>query len=418
MCKRFSVLTLVLFLLVSAVPAALSQSECDFSFSNYARAVQLHDMGDYARALRHYDCALQEDPDDAIIPILIENLHEESANAATAWSRGEPSLPRIQFAAPDLNHLLQGEKAFGRGDNNQALIHLQCVLLRNPNQAAALNLMGEIYINRGDSHAAKHYYDRADAARKQQSAESAQSDQATSPQKFEMPEWLTPFETVPSTRGPAPVQPIVVFTEHSRLLLQTEQMLIIADDDSLTTWQHRQALYVEKITIVISTGEMTLTLYQQRLFAMSREARITLRAVDRTPDARDQARLAFKAGDLDGAIDWMLKVTDAEGATVDDYDYLASLYSMHGDMNSVKRSLNKALELAPTRLDLRCRLGTAHVALGETEAAYAQFDWILSVEKSNLCAIENRRALNRSLNLAAPVNAGHSTGSLTSTADI
>ena len=75
MFKRCLLLTLSLFALASFAPLAISQSDCDFSYSNYARAVQLHDMGDYTRALRHYDCALLEDPDSAIIPELIEILH-------------------------------------------------------------------------------------------------------------------------------------------------------------------------------------------------------------------------------------------------------------------------------------------------------------------------------------------------------
>ena len=81
MCKRTQLFCLVVFLILVVCPLAQASSDCDFSFSNYARAVQLHDMGDYDAALRYYQCALEDDPDDAIIPILIANLHEDIDNS-------------------------------------------------------------------------------------------------------------------------------------------------------------------------------------------------------------------------------------------------------------------------------------------------------------------------------------------------
>ncbi|MCY4020125.1 MAG: hypothetical protein OXG39_12030 [Chloroflexi bacterium] len=86
MCKRIHISFLIVFLILAICPLAVASSDCDFSYSNYARAVQLHDMGDYDAALRHYHCALEEDLDDAVIPLLIANLHEDIANAGRAWS--------------------------------------------------------------------------------------------------------------------------------------------------------------------------------------------------------------------------------------------------------------------------------------------------------------------------------------------
>ena len=48
------------------------------------------------------------------------------------------------------------------------------------------------------------------------------------------------------------------------------------------------------------------------------------------------------------------------------------------------------------------------MAQGETEAAFAQFDWVLSVDMANTCANEHRRALNRSLNAAVPASGADS----------
>ncbi len=104
MLKRTLALILVLLLLFSAVPLALAESpqyECDPSASHYARAVQLHDMGDYDRALRHYHCALQGDPDNTIIPQLIENVHEDIANVAQARSSAAQTDEASAPANPD-----------------------------------------------------------------------------------------------------------------------------------------------------------------------------------------------------------------------------------------------------------------------------------------------------------------------------
>lgn len=81
---RYLLITLVVFLFVGQL--AMADSICDFSYSNYARAAQLHDMGDYESALHHYKCALEADPDNGIIEILIDNVHEDIAHADSAWS--------------------------------------------------------------------------------------------------------------------------------------------------------------------------------------------------------------------------------------------------------------------------------------------------------------------------------------------
>ena len=164
MLRRLLLLILMLFLVIAALPFSLAQADCDFSFSNYARAVQLHDMGDYARALQHYHCAQLEDPTDAIIPILIENVYEDIANASSAWAR--PESPASATACdPAQDHAGLGSEAHDAGDDDRALIHLHCaLLLADPTQVDALYRMGMIHINRGETHEAKHYFDRADRA--------------------------------------------------------------------------------------------------------------------------------------------------------------------------------------------------------------------------------------------------------------
>ena len=224
MFQRFAGLTLVTALLFSAARLVWSQPECDFSYSNYARAVQLHDAGDYDRALRHYECARQEAPDDAIIPILIENVYEDIAKASTAWS-GAGEKTQAPACRPAGDHRMLAEAAYERGDINQALIHLQCILLDDPADAAALNLMGNITINQGDTRTAHYYFNRAEAARNAGSGpradapDSAHSREAEPSAGILMPDWLRPYETAPDARDSAQARPFASFSERAQQLL-------------------------------------------------------------------------------------------------------------------------------------------------------------------------------------------------------
>ena len=163
MLRRLLFLTLMCFLFIAVLPISVAQADCDFSYSNYARAVQLHDMGDYGRALQHYHCAQLEDPDNDIIPILIENVHEDIANAPSAWARPERAV-RATACDPAIDHAQLGADAHDAGEDSLALFHLHCVLLADPAHADALYRTGMIHINRGETHEAKHYFDRADRA--------------------------------------------------------------------------------------------------------------------------------------------------------------------------------------------------------------------------------------------------------------
>lgn len=195
MNTRLMILLLVGILLFSAMPTALSQSECDFSYSNYARAVQLHDMGDYERARHHYDCALAEDPDSQILPILIENLREDSASASAAWSANgaSQSTPLCLFKAV---HLMLAEAALARGEQDQALIHLQCAGQADPLDITLRDLTGGILANRPDPQSAQPVINGAQAAQAQE---------------FQMPDWLRPYETMPDSRAVEPPAVLVLF---------------------------------------------------------------------------------------------------------------------------------------------------------------------------------------------------------------
>lgn len=159
MFKRNLFLAIALLLAICALPLSLAQTDCDFSYSNYARAVQLHDMGDYDRALAHYRCAQLEDPDDAIIPVLIANVHEDIAHVSSAWSRAEAPA-NAALCDPALDHALLGREAHEAGDDIRARIHLECALMADPQNNDALYRMGHIYLSQADTRTARSYFNR------------------------------------------------------------------------------------------------------------------------------------------------------------------------------------------------------------------------------------------------------------------
>ena len=315
MSKRLLLITTLFLLAASAMSMTLADSDCDFSYSNYARAVQLHDAGDYNRALYHYDCALQNDPDNTIIPLLIANVYEDIDNAGTAWSSAPTDTPAL-----------------------------------TPPPASA------------------------------------------APNEPFIPDWLTPYEMMPSESEPAPLQPIAVFSEQSRLIQQTDTTLIIADDEAVTYWRRLETLYIEKLVVTIKTGETTLTLYAQRGVALSVEARLTIALVPPAP-LQQSVAANVSPGDPETGLD------------VDDYVRFASWFGKRGDWERAALALTKALELEPYRQDLRCQLGIVYESLGNQTAALAAFDYVLSQDPADICANEHRRALLRSLNAAAAPSA-------------
>jgi len=331
--KRILFLSVVFLLLTSVAPVAVAQSECDFSISNYARAVQLHDMGDYLRALRHYDCALLEDPDDTIIPILIDNVYEDIASARSAWHS-----PQQPLCDPARDHGELGAAAFERGDTEGAQTHLHCVLLADPADIAALTLLGRLHANQGDAHSARHYLDRAELAR----LAAARGETAEPFARFEMPEWLTPYETAP---------------RHNASRAAGVNLL-------------------ETLTLSPDKG---------RVYVVWLWARVSLPDVEPAPDARELARQASQRGDIAAAIEWMLHVTSAEGATAEDFVYLASLYQMNADLNAAALALAAAVDLAPERLDIRCQLGSAYKTLGDYARASVQFFKVIEHEIGDIC---------------------------------
>ncbi len=120
---------------------------------------------------------------------------------------------------------------------------------------------------------------------------------------------------------------------------------------------------------------------------------------------RDKARRARLAGDYEEAISWTKAAIARAGGSSEDYAYLAYYYQLQGDLAAAGQALVQALQLEPTRSDLRCKPGMVYEAQGEFQAALAEFSEVISRKLSDDCANENRRALTRVINELASESA-------------
>jgi len=410
-------LSIVFFLLLSLAPPALAQSDCDFSISNYARAVQLHDMGDYDRALAHYDCALLEDPDDVIIRQLIENVHEDIRNASRAWDR-----PRQPTCDPTRDNGELGEAAFARGDMGRARTHSHCALLLDPADVDALTLMGRIYANLGDAHTARHYLYHAEAARRQA---------AEQPARFKMPDWLTPYETAPRrnavgissansgdafARAPEDGRAFVlvltarVGVQPAEAAPATREPAPAAAEYAPESTSPAQATFVRGLEFLSARKRYAAAntfLEALEIDPSHRGARCHLGAVltewanysgalaqfDRLLADDPQDECARRNRKL--AVTRMMAMYVP--LTVDDFFFHARTYVQIEAWLLARDAFERGLERDPARKGARCELGMVYATLGEERAALREFERVLQHDAVDPCARANREGLMQRL---------------------
>ena len=355
MLRRLLFLTLNCFLFSAVLTISVAQADCDFSYSNYARAVQLHDMGDYARALQHYHCAQLEDPDDAIIPILIENVYEDIVSAASAWT-GAANTARASACDPAIDHAQLGAKAHDAGADDLALIHLHCVLLAEPAQPDALHRTGMIHINRGETHEAKHYFDRADRAaaasdedllsyllgeeaRSVLDQDALDATPLTSPEPGESGEYLRPGRHYERT-----VQALI-WTRQG----QVHEQARLAD--------HRDA--IERLERALQRDS----------------ARADLRC--------ELGRRYMALGDYAAAY---AQFSYLVRERLDNYCSGAGQgNSPEPAVSPAEEEMERALQQDPTRADLRCELGRRSMARGDYAAAFSHYSYLIRERLGDHC---------------------------------
>lgn len=344
------------FLFTALLPISLAQVECDFSYSNYARAVQLHDMGDYARALQHYHCAQLEDPDDAVIPILIDNVYEDIASAASAWARPE-SAASATACDPAIDHALLGAEAHDDGDDNLALLHLHCVLLVDPANADALYRTGTIHINRGETHEAKHFFDRADRA-----AESSDTDLLVHLLGEEARSVLDQYalDAIPLT-SPEPGES-GEYLPPGRHYERTVLAVIWTRQGQI----HDQASPADKLDSIESLE----------------------RALQRDPSRADLrcelGRRSMARGDYAAAY---VQFSNLVRERLDNYCSGAGQGDPPEltDASPAAEEMERALQQDPTRADLRCELGRMSMARGDYAAAYSHYSLLIRERLGDHC---------------------------------
>jgi tetratricopeptide (TPR) repeat protein len=168
MCKRLGLFTVIFVLMFSAIPLTMAESDCDFTYSNHARGAQLYAMGDLSRALRHYECALEQRPDSDILRLSIGDIYRDMGDMTTANKyynqiTAYDTTTRLADTSCDFSFSNQarGEQFFSMQSFTGALYHFKCALEQDPNNVALLQMIGDIYQYRGDRANAFVYYERA-----------------------------------------------------------------------------------------------------------------------------------------------------------------------------------------------------------------------------------------------------------------
>jgi|GEM_PF-2291710 len=190
--------------------------------------------------------------------------------------------------------------------------------------------------------------------------------------------------------NPAPIDPLIV-------VLNPAGIPIAGDDDNGDLFDaslHFLPTSTATYTLVVShaggkhAGELDVELTGNTW------------AVD---DYRSAAQEAFTNGQYALAIDMLNRAIAIDGGIADDYALLAKIYYMHmGDRDSAAVMLSQALQLDPTRNDLRCDLGNIYASWGNYAGAIEQYDTILSTQPNNNCALMGRNALKmREQNVSA-----------------
>ncbi len=407
MLRRLLLLALMLILVIVALPFSVAQADCDFSYSNYARAVQLHDMGDYGPALAHYQCALLEDPDDAILPLLIENVYEDIANAPSAWS-GQESETSATACEPALDHARLGADAHDAGYFERALSHLQCQLLEEPQHINALHRLAQIHLQLGDSHSALYYFNRiaqvpaapgpeaddlltvllgADA-RSVLDEDGRSRLRLTSPQPAETGEYLPP--------GAKNLKraPLVNWARRHDHDSEAGKGGDFRSPEPSAELERALEIDPTRVDLRCELGR----LYKARGDYAAAYRQFTALIMETLGDHCRQSvaepRLAPSAT-LPVGENASAKPVDVSPAAA---EFAAGLRHLEqGRLFAAANTFLQALELAPQHLDARCQLGQIYTEWAHYRGALAEFDFILQQEPQNNCARQNRTIAARDM---------------------
>lgn len=433
MAKRLLILTLLCLVAVGVAPVTMADSDCDHSYSNYARAVMLHDAGDYERALYHYACALENKPDDSIIPIMIENAYADIDSSGAAWSRGATSSGAVAAGEPFIPEWLQPYEMM-----SPASISTPRFVLLTREQpfrrivAAEVEEAGRLPVTTLASapgpqpdlrRVSSDQIARLDAADYARFASwfIKRDDWARAATALSKALKLEPF------RHDLRCQLGGVYASggEGEAALAAFDYVLSQDPGHICANEHRRALLRSMnaaaapapVSPAQATYEQGLRFYEARkLYAA---AQILLEALEIDPGhraARCQVGLVFSEwGNYTRALDEFQLVLAADPQdecavqqrkltirkllnmylplTVDDFFNHARTYARIEDWALARDYFEKGLSFDPGRSDARCELGMLYDKLGDQRAALREFDRVLSQQGVDSCAWSNREGL-------------------------
>ena len=438
MLKRILLVALSLALLVGIAPLALANGDCGGDDSHYARAVQLHDMGDYARAERHYNCALADDPDNPTIPILIENLYEDIASAPTAWSR--PVNSSLSADAPDW-------QAFVMPDwlTPYELVPSPRNPQRTPQATAAEKPPALIYTYNPD----RVYELPVGATVTVHFPPQDMRDEGLSFEEYvEFANWFSKRgewpRAIKSLRRALDLQPRH-FNLRCRLgalhraqgeddAAMRQFELVLANDPGNTCAVENRADMLSAARPIPAAAaapqppspaqplvERAMRFHEQnKLFAAANALILALAEDPAHIDARCQLGMIFSdwasygralrefehilAADAGQPCAYAARQNTVRKMlqmyvplTVDDYFFHARSYQQVEDWEFARDAYELGLARDATRNEVRCQLGVVYAQLGDERAALEQFDRVLEHDSLDACARPNRDALMQRL---------------------
>ena len=142
-----------------------TNSSCDFSFSNQARGEQFFSMQSYTGALYHFQCALEQDPNNVTLLQMIGNLYGYLGNRTDAtayYQRAKEAATLLKDTCETgVSHFANGSQLHDMGDLAGALEAYHCALKQNPDRIAIMSQLIQVYLETAQYDDAMTYLNHA-----------------------------------------------------------------------------------------------------------------------------------------------------------------------------------------------------------------------------------------------------------------
>ncbi len=294
---------------------------------------------------------------------------------------GAPSLGQNDCAF-DGGHLQRALQHHQQGDFAAAYHQYRCALLERPDDESIPLLMETLF---------------------DEIASAAAAGAGLAAERH-IPDWLRPYEMMPSPARPPNIQPQASFTRSTPFAAPA-------------TVQERPGIAIALVVRRLEAGAWMIT------GRSAAEAQLPDIAEDPPPselgEACERGRHYAATGDYAAAWNEFQRLislelgrcaplervasspaslpaaTDAPGLNLESAGFFeqARAFSRLEMWQDARDAFNKGLELEPNRVDVRCELGMIYNLLGDESAALREFDRALFHDAEDSCAWANRDAL-------------------------